>query len=296
MHLLSISDLTKKEIEELMQAAKILKSNPHQNDDRLKNKTLAMLFEKPSTRTRISFEVAMVQLGGHAINLNANEIQLKRGEAVSDTAKVLERYVDGVMARVYSHDTLTELSKNSKIPVINGLSDIEHPCQIISDLFTIYEKFGNFNIKLAYVGDGNNVCNSLMLGCAIMGITVAVATPKGYEPDKAITNAAKKISNKIKITNDPAEAVKDADVIYTDVWISMGDESEEEERLKKFKKYRVNEKLMSSAKPNCKIMHCLPAHRGMEITDVIDKANSIVWDQAENRLHAQKAILLKLLD
>jgi ornithine carbamoyltransferase len=180
--------------------------------------------------------------------------------------------------------------------VINGLSDIEHPCQIISDLFTIYEKFGNFNIKLAYVGDGNNVCNSLMLGCAIMGIAVAVATPKGYEPDKEITNTAKKISNKIKITHDPVEAVKDADVVYTDVWISMGDESEEEERLKKFKKYQVNEKLMSSAKPNCKIMHCLPAHRGVEITDVIDKANSIVWDQAENRLHAQKAILLKLLE
>jgi len=296
MHLLSISDLNKKEIEELMQAAKILKSNPHQNDDRLKNKTLAMLFEKPSTRTRISFEVAMVQLGGHAINLNANEIQLKRGEAVSDTAKVLERYVDGVMARVYSHDTLTELSRNSKIPVINGLSDVEHPCQIISDLFTIYEKFGNFNIKLAYVGDGNNVCNSLMLGCAIMGIAVAVATPKGYEPDKEITNAAKRISNKITITNDPVEAVKDADVVYTDVWISMGDESEEEERLKKFKKYQVNEKLMNNAKPNCKIMHCLPAHRGAEITDVIDKANSIVWDQAENRLHAQKAVLLKLLE
>jgi ornithine carbamoyltransferase len=296
MHLLSITDLNKKEIEELLRAAKILKTNPDQNSDRLKNKTLAMLFEKPSTRTRISFEVAMVQLGGHAINLNAGEIQLKRGEAVSDTAKVFGRYVDGVMARVYEHETLIELSKNSTIPVINGLSDLEHPCQIISDLFTIYEKFGNFDVKLAYVGDGNNVCNSLMLGCALMGINLMVATPKGYEPNREITKTAQKISGKIKITNDPKEAVKDADIVYTDVWVSMGSESEEEERLSKFKKYQINEKLLSNAKPGCKIMHCLPAHRGVEITDVIDGPNSIVWDQAENRLHAQKAVLLKLLE
>ncbi len=267
-----------------------------------------MLFEKPSTRTRISFEVAMVQLGGHAINLNANEIQLKRGEAVSDTAKVLGRYVNGVMARVHKHDTLTELSENSSIPVINGLSDIEHPCQVISDLFTIYEKFpfdfqskdrfcdGNFDIKLAYIGDGNNVCNSLILGCAIMGIDAAVATPKGYEPDAGVVNSAKKISDKITITNNPEDAACDADVVYTDVWISMGSEGEEKERMNKFKNYQVNAKLLSNAKPGCKIMHCLPAHRGMEIDGVIDGENSIVWDQAENRLHAQKAVLLKLLE
>jgi len=291
MHFLSITDLNKNEITEILQATKILKANLHQHHDRLKNKTLAMLFEKPSTRTRISFEVAMVQLGGYALNLHAGEIQLKRGEAISDTAKVLSRYVDGVMARVYEHETLIELSKNSTVPVINGLSDYEHPCQIISDLFTIYEQFKSSDVKLAYIGDGNNVCNSLMLGCAMMGIKMTVAAPEGYEPK--IKN---KLINKIKITNDPVEAVKDADIVYTDVWISMGSESEAGERLNKFKKYQVNEKLLHNAKPECKIMHCLPAHRGAEITDVIDGKNSIVWDQAENRLHAQKAILLKLLE
>ena len=291
MHFLSITDLNKNEITEILQATKILKANLHQHHDRLKNKTLAMLFEKPSTRTRISFEVAMVQLGGYALNLHAGEIQLKRGEAISDTAKVLSRYVDGVMARVYEHETLIELSKNSTVPVINGLSDYEHPCQIISDLFTIYEQFKSSDVKLAYIGDGNNVCNSLMLGCAMMGIKMTVAAPEGYEPK--IKN---KLINKIKITNDPVDAVKDADIVYTDVWVSMGSESEAGERLNKFKKYQVNEKLLHNAKPECKIMHCLPAHRGAEITDVIDGKNSIVWDQAENRLHAQKAILLKLLE
>lgn len=291
MHFLSITDLSTEEIRQILQKTKIVKANPHQHSDRLKNKTLAMLFEKPSTRTRISFEVAMVQLGGHAINLYAEEIQLKRGEAISDTAKVLGRYVNGVMARVYEHKTLEELSKNSEVPIINGLSDIEHPCQAISDLFTIYEQFGTFDIKLAYVGDGNNVCNSLMLGSAMMGINMTVATPPGYEPK--IKN---KLINKIKITHDPKEAVKDADVVYTDVWVSMGSEEEEQERINKFKDYQVNEKLLSNAKPGCKIMHCLPAHRGMEINEVIDSKNSIVWDQAENRMHAQKAVLLKLLE
>lgn len=299
--LLSMNDLSLEELEKIIQFIKEIKEYPWKYKDSLKGKNIVMIFEKPSTRTRISFEVAMNQLGGNAINLSKENTQLERGETISDSAKVLSRYVNAVVARVNRHDTLLELNKNSSVPVINGLSDLEHPCQVISDLFTIYEIKGILKgVNLSYIGDGNNVCHSLLLGCAITGMNMKIATPKGYEPKKEILNSAVNISkntgSKIILTNKPEEAVKDADFLYTDVWISMGYEKEKEKRIKAFKEYQINKKLLANAKKDTKIMHCLPAHRGMEITsEVLDSKNSIVWDQAENRLHAQKAILLKLL-
>ncbi|MEN2983869.1 MAG: ornithine carbamoyltransferase [Dictyoglomaceae bacterium] len=301
--LLSISDLNREEIEEIYFLAKNFKIDFYagkKQADYLRGKTVALFFEKPSTRTRISFEVGVYQLGGYPLYLNAQDLQLKRGETLSDTARVLERYVDGIMARVFSHTTLEELARYSKIPVINGLSDLEHPCQILSDYFTIREKKGEGKLKIVYLGDGNNVANSLILCGSILGMDVICSSPKDFYPNLEILKRAKEISKKtgarIEIIEDPKEAVKDADVLYTDVWISMGQEEEKEKRLKTFPPYQLNSKLLSLAKEDVIVMHCLPAHRGEEITnDVMDGPNSIVFDQAENRLHVQKAILALLI-
>jgi len=267
----------------------------------LKGKSLAMIFEKPSTRTRVSFEVAMTQLGGHALYLSPKDLQLGRGETIADTARVLSRYVDAIMYRAFDHKMMVELANNSSVPVINGLDDKEHPCQIVADLVTIKEYKGEFEgKKLAYVGDGNNVCHSLLLGCAIVGMDIAVASPKGYEPEKEYVDLANSIGKQsganVMVGNSMEEAASGADVLYTDVWVSMGDEAEAEERMRVFKPYQINSEVLSMAKKDAIVMHCLPAHRGLEITDeVIDGEQSAVWDQAENRLHAQKAILLTLL-
>lgn len=266
---------------------------------RLGQKTLAMVFEKVSTRTRVSFEVGMTQLGGHAIYLEPQFMQLKRGETIKDTAKTLGGYVDCIVVRAYRHKDVVELGKYAEVPVINGLTDLEHPCQVLSDLFTIKEVKGGFDIKLAYVGDGNNVCNSLLLGASMVGMDMSVGCPEGYEPDGSIIKKSKgfskKSGSKIEIVNDPFEAVSKADIVYTDVWTSMGAEKEEKRRIEDFKDYQVNSRLLKGAN-NPMIMHCLPAKRGLEITDdVLDGKNSIVFEQAENRLHAQKALLCFLI-
>ena len=268
--------------------------------DVLRNKSLAMIFEKPSTRTRVSFEVAMTQLGGHAVYLDRESMQLGRGETIKDTARTLSRYVDGIMVRAKSHENVLELGEYATVPVINGLTELEHPCQVLADLFTIKEKKGDFRgVKLAFIGDGNNVCHSLLLGSAFVGMNMSVATPRGYEPNKEILEKAERLSNKsgceILVTNDPMRAAEGADIIYTDVWVSMGQEAEREKRLRDFRDYQVNTRLVKIAGSPL-IMHCLPAKRGLEITDeVLESRNSIVFDQAENRLHLQKALLCHLL-
>ena len=261
----------------------------------LKNKTLAMIFQKPSTRTRVSFETGMFQLGGHALNLSADEIQLKRGETIEDTAKTLSRYVDIIMARVYSHEEVEILAKNTTIPVINGLSDSFHPCQILADLMTIKEKKKRLaGLKLAWIGDGNNVCNSMIYGCAKTSIDMSIATPKGYEPSKQVVNESKKHID-LQLLNDPELAVKDADIVVTDTFVSIHHQSTD--RTNDFLPYfQVNSKLMKKAVPDAIFMHCLPAKRGQEVTaEVIDGSQSVVWDEAENRLHAQKALMVALL-
>jgi len=302
--LLSLKDFTREELMYIIETAKMLKERFYAGEriiPVLKGKTLAMIFEKPSTRTRVSFEVAMYQLGGYALYLSRSELQLGRGETIADTARVLSRYVDGIMARVYKHKDLEELAKYASIPVINGLSDMYHPCQALGDMLTILEKKGKLSgLKVAWVGDGNNVAHSLILASTILGLDIWVATPKGYEPKSEVVKIAEEFASKsgsnIQLTNDPIEAVKGADVIYTDVWISMGQEAEAEARLKAFKNFQVNSELVKYAKQDYIFMHCLPAHRGQEVTDeVIDGPNSVVWDQAENRLHIQKAILSLLL-
>ena len=298
-HLLSISDITSDELEEILELAEKLKGERYKGvvTDYLKNKSLAMLFELPSTRTRVSFEVAMTDLGGHALYLNWNDLQLGRGEPIKDTARVLSRYVHAIMMRVRSHSTLEEFAAHSSVPVINGLSNLEHPCQVIADLLTIKEYKGNLkNVSIAWVGDGNNVCNSMILASALAKMKMTISTPSGYEPDKEIVKKAIEMGADLKFESNPVKAVKEADVIYTDVWISMGQEAEKDKRLKDFGPYQVNKKLIEAAKDDVIVMHCLPAHRGEEITDdVIEGASSVVFDQAENRLHAQKAILLKLI-
>ena len=267
----------------------------------LRGKSLAMIFEKSSTRTRVSFEVGMTQLGGHALFLSPNDMQLGRGETISDTARVLSRYVDGIMYRAYRNENMRELARHATVPVINGLDDKEHPCQIITDLLTIQEHKGTLKgLKLAYVGDGNNVCNSLLIGCAEVGMHMTAGVPEGYEPDPKLLSEARRISmtseSKIEVVHDPAEAVRHADVLYTDVWVSMGMEKEREQRERTFLPYQINAGLVAVAKPDAVVMHCLPAHRGFEITDdVVDGPQSIVFDEAENRLHAQKAILARFL-
>lgn len=263
--------------------------------------TLAMIFQKPSTRTRVSFEAGMYQLGGYALFLSAQDLQLRRGETIKDTAKTLSRYVDGIMIRTYDHQDVEDLAKYGTIPVINGLSDLLHPCQVLSDLYTLKEKKGRLKkLKVAYVGDGNNVANSWCYGAAKMGIELFLACPSRHQPNEEVVRRASgeaMISGaKINILEDPSEAVKDADVIYTDVWASMGKEEEAAERRSIFYPYQVNEELIAKAKKDCIVMHCLPAHRGEEITDgVMDGPHSVVFDQAENRLHVQKAILVLLL-
>lgn len=302
-HLIDLIDLSLEDIEKLFALTEKLKKElkagiPH---PLLRGKTLGMIFSKSSTRTRVSFEVGMYQLGGYAIFLSSNDIQLGRGETIHDTAKVLSHYVDGIMIRTFKHSDVLDLAKYGTIPVINGLTDLMHPCQILSDLFTIYEKKGKLKgLKLAYIGDGNNVANSLLQGCAITGMDISVASPRGYECDGTITeqarHAAKKSGSKVLLTEDPEEAIRDADVVYTDTWISMGQEAEKELRLKVFTPYQVNKKLFSLAKEDAMFLHCLPAYRGYEVTeDVIDGPNSNVFEEAENRLHMQKAIMVTLM-
>jgi ornithine carbamoyltransferase len=295
----SLLHLTKEEIEQILKTSELLKYQLLRGEEHplLKGKTLAMIFEKPSTRTRVSFEVGMWQLGGYALYLSASDLQLGRGETIADTARVLSRYVDGIMARVFAHQTILDLVKYSRVPVINGLSDFTHPCQGLADLFTIYEKKGRFSgLKLAYVGDGNNVAHSLLYGCSKVGMSINLACPRGYEPSPEVVSEAreegKRSGCKVKVTNDPREAVREADIIYTDVWASMGKEKEHEQRIKIFRPYQINQKLVKEAKRDYLFMHCLPAHRGEEVTDeVADSKNSVIFDQAENRLHTQKAVM-----
>jgi len=287
MSLISVTDYSGKEILDLIDSTGNIKSNPDAYRSRLRGGSLACLFEKPSTRTRISFELAVNQLGGHSVILHRNEMQLGRGETVEDTARVLERYVDAVMARVYEHQNLLKLDEHSQIPVINGLSGLEHPCQVLSDLYTISEVKNLDDISIAYVGDGNNVCNSLIYACSLIGASLKVATPQGFEPSPKVVEDSGK---NVKVLYDPFKAVSDVDVVYTDVWASMGEEDKE---VDVFKEYQVNQKLMSEASDDAVFMHCLPAHRGQEVTgEVMDSSQSIVWRQAENRLHMQKSILL----
>ena len=297
--LASLCDLTREEVEQILKTSELLKLQFLRGEEHplLRGKTLAMIFEKPSTRTRISFEVGMWQLGGYALYLSAGDLQLGRGETISDTARVLSRYVGGIMGRVFSHRTILDLIKHATVPVINGLSDFSHPCQGLADLFTIYEKKGRLSgLKLAYVGDGNNVAHSLLYGCSKVGMDIVLACPKGYEPRSEVVVGAKEEAKKsgceVKVTIDPKEAVKGADVVYTDVWASMGKEKEHEERVKNFKPYQVNPELVKGAKEDYIFMHCLPAHRGEEVTDeVADSRNSVIFDQAENRMHTQKALM-----
>ncbi|MFH1540584.1 MAG: ornithine carbamoyltransferase [Elusimicrobiota bacterium] len=309
-HLTSILDLEKKDILEIFKIAEILKLKQKQKKKYtpLTGKTLAMIFSKPSTRTRVSFEAGMYQLGGLGLFLSNQELQLRRGETVADTAKILSRYVDGIMIRTFNHKDVLDLAEHSTIPVINGLTDLEHPCQALGDVFTILEKKVEKrgekienrikklkNLKFVFIGDGNNIANSLMLLCAKLSMDFTVITPCGYEPNKNIFQKAKEISSNIKLSND-ISAIRDTNIIYTDVWTSMGKEKEKEKRLLAFKPYQVNDLLLSKAKQDCIVMHCLPAKRGEEITsDVIDGKNSVVFDQAENRLHIQKAIMLLLM-
>lgn len=299
MHFISFADMNKGEIESLLDRAEDLKRMRAEGiiTDYLKNKSLAMIFEKSSTRTRVSFEVGMTDLGGHALYLDPSSMQIGRGETVADTAKIISSYAHGIMIRAKSHAVVVELANNSTIPVINGLSDREHPVQVLADLMTIREKKGDLKgLKFVWVGDGNNVCNSLMIACAMMGMEMAVACPKGYEPDKEILEKSRAMGGRITITDDVMLATKNADVLYTDVWVSMGDEAEREKRFSDLNGYQINMALLNNANKGCLVMHCLPAHRGEEITaEAMDSPNSVIFQQAENRLHAQKALLIKLI-
>ncbi len=303
-HLISINGLTLDEIEEILKLSEKLKRQQKEGIQHhiLKGKTLGMIFTKSSTRTRVSFEVGMYQLGGYPLFLSANDIQLGRGETIYDTAQVLSRYIDGIMIRTFKHSDVEELAKYGSVPVINGLTDLMHPCQILADLFTVYEHKGTLKgLKLAYVGDGNNVANSLLHGCAKVGMDIAVAAPKGYECDKTIIaeakEAAKASGSQVILTEDPVEAIRNADVVYTDTWVSMGQEAEKEQRIKTFLPYQVNGELFSKANEDAVFLHCLPAYRGYEVTeDVIDGPQSLIFDEAENRMHVQKAIMAILMN
>lgn len=295
--LLTLNELGKAELVEIIDNAIKMKKDLKKGISKpiLKNKTLAMIFQKPSTRTRISFETGMFQLGGHALNLSADDLQLKRGETIEDTAKTLSRYVDLIMARVYSHDEIELLAKNSSVPVMNGLSDSFHPCQILADLMTIKEKKKKLSgLKLAWIGDGNNVCNSMIYGCAKTGIEISIATPKGYEPNPNVVKESSKLID-VKLSNHPETAVKGADVVVTDTFVSIHHQTTD--RTNDFLPYfQVNSSLMKKANPSAIFMHCLPAKRGQEVTsEVIDGHQSVIWDEAENRLHAQKALMVALL-
>ncbi|MBP7175579.1 MAG: ornithine carbamoyltransferase [Thermoclostridium sp.] len=303
-HLLCLNDWTTDEIIKVLDLADKLKyeqKNGIRHDHHLRGKTLGMIFTKSSTRTRVSFEVGMQQLGGYALFLSSAEIQLGRGETVHDTAKTLSRYLDGIMIRTFKQQDVEELALYGSIPIINGLTDELHPCQILADLQTIREKKGALKgLKLAYVGDGNNVAHSLMLGCAKTGMNISVASPEGYTCSSKYTDMALKIAettgSAIELTPDPRKAVLNADVVYTDTWVSMGMEKEKEKRMAIFAPYQVNSKLLASAKPDVIFMHCLPAYRGYEVTEeIIDGPCSVVFDEAENRLHAQKAVMVTLI-
>jgi len=297
-NLLTLGELSQKEFSQLIDYSIKLKKELKKGSNKplLKNKTLTMIFQKPSTRTRVSFEIGMLQLGGGAINLSSNDMQLSRGESVEDTAKTLSRYTDCIMARVYDHELLENLAEHSSIPVINGLSDTFHPCQILADFMTIKEKKKKLKgLKLAWIGDGNNVCNSMIYGCALSQMKMSIATPKGFEPNSKVVKEGKS-STQIELTSDPQKAIKNADIVVTDTFSSI--HNTDPKRNKKFlPKYQVNSKLMKLAKKDAIFMHCLPAKRGSEVTsEVIDGPQSVVWDEAENRLHSQKALLVFLIN
>ncbi|RKQ33273.1 ornithine carbamoyltransferase [Oceanobacillus halophilus] len=300
---LALADYKKEEIDYLLNLAGYLKKQKMDgiSYEPLKGKTLGMIFEKSSTRTRVSFEAGIYQLGGMGIFLSSKDIQIGRGETIADTAQVLSGYLDGIMIRTFSQETVEELAKYATIPVINGLTDMYHPCQVLADLQTVKEEKGPLaGVKLVYIGDGNNMAHSLMIGAALMGMELIVVAPKGYQPDTLITEKAKSLAEnhgaKISVMEDPEQAVDGADVIYTDVWASMGQEEEQAKREADFKGYQVNEKLLSLAKSDVTFMHCLPAHRGEEVSkEVIDGNHSVVFQQAENRLHAQKALMTALM-
>ena len=298
---LSIADWSTEELLDLIDLSKKIKKYPKEYSQSLSGKSIATIFEKQSLRTHVTFDVGIYQLGAHAIYLTQGDISLGKRELVYDTGKNLERWVDGIVVRTYAHKTCTDLAHAVNIPVINALTDFEHPCQALGDFLTVHEKMWSFTgKKFVFVGDGNNVCHSLMLFAAKVGMNFVAATPKGYEPDKNVFKTAsitgKKMGATVQVINDAKEAVSHADVIYTDVWTSMGQEAEKEQRMKTFKSFQVNKKLMSYAKTDAIFMHCLPAHRGEEVTDeVIDSKNSVVFDEAENRLHTQKAVMLTLM-
>lgn len=302
-HLLSLNDLSTEEIQDLLKLAEKLKKQNMEGVQHhlLKGRTLGMIFSKSSTRTRVSFEVGMYQLGGYPLFLSSNDIQLGRGETIYDTANVLSRYIDGIMIRTFKQSDVEDLARFGTIPVINGLTDEMHPCQILADLLTVYEHKGKLEgLKLAYIGDGNNVAHSLLHGCAKTGMDIAVASPKGYECTGIYVEeakaAAKTTGSEILMTQDPVEAIANADVIYADTWISMGQEDQKEEKLKIFMPYQINSRLFSKAKEDAIFLHCLPAYRGYEVTEeIIDGSQSVIFDEAENRLHAQKAVLATLL-
>jgi ornithine carbamoyltransferase len=299
MNLISIRDLSPGEVEAILDRADELKARRCDPFARsiLAGKSLAAIFEKPSTRTRVSLEVAMADLGGHALYLSTKDLQLGRGETIADTARVLSRFVHAIAARVYDHKTVEELGRYAEVPVINALSDLEHPCQILADLMTVRERFGRFaGLKVAWVGDGNNVCNSTILAAAMMGMEMAVAAPPGYEPDRKILDQAESLGGRTAVVADPLEAVRGAEVVSTDTWVSMGDEAEAAKRVEAFRRYQVNSDLLRHAKDDAIVLHCLPAHRGQEITDeVMDGPKSAILDQSENRLHSVKAVLERLL-
>lgn len=289
-HLTDVDDLTRDDLADVLTRAADLKERTKSGKAHplLAGQSLAMIFEKPSTRTRISFETGMTQLGGHALFLGPEDIHLGHGEPIRDTARVLSRYVDCVMARVFDHADVTELAEYATVPVVNGLTDDAHPCQTLADLLTIQEAFGDFDVDVTWIGDGNNVCQSFILGAAMTGMDLTVATPPGYEPSAETLDRAAELGRVPDLTNDPEHAVDGADVVYTDVWVSMGQEDEREEKLADFEGFQVNESLLDDQR----VMHCLPAHRGEEITDdVLESDRGLVWDQAENRLHAQKGLL-----
>ncbi len=289
-HFLDVDDLSRTELLNTLDRAEELKAA--EPSGQLADKTLAMLFEKESTRTRISFETGMTQLGGHAIFLSPDDTQLGRGEPLSDTARTLSRYVDAMMVRVFDHADAVEMAEYANVPVINGLTDDAHPCQTVADLLTIREEFGSFDVRAAWIGDGNNVAQSFVLGCAMVGIDLTVATPEGYGIEDSVLDRAAKFDGEIDVTTDPTEADA-ADVVYTDVWVSMGQEDERAEKLQAFEGFQLNQSLLDGQA----VLHCLPAHRGEEITDrVLESDRALVWDQAENRLHAQNALLTTLID
>jgi ornithine carbamoyltransferase len=298
-HFLALSHYSKEELDELFTLTAQLKKQQKKwiAHRRLEGKTVALIFEKASTRTRISFEVGVYQLGAHPLFISSGTSQMGRGEPIKDTARVMSRYCDGVMIRTYGQDIVEEFAKYSSVPVINGLTDLFHPCQIMADIFTVIEhRRGYEGLKFAWVGDGNNMANTWIEAAAIFGFELALACPEGYDPDPKVLAWAKERSSNITLTRDPREAVRGADVLNTDVWASMGQESEQKEREKAFAGYQLNEELVDLAQGNCMVLHCLPAHRGEEITDdVIEGPHSAVWDEAENRLHVQKAIMAKLI-